>query len=130
MTGMTQDDRPVRPALWRGWRRRCPACGEGRLFDGYLRVRAACPSCGEDLSHQRADDGPAYATILIVGHVMAPLVLWSYLTWNPDPAVLAVILCTFCVALSLFLLPRLKGMFVAIQWSRRMHGFAPSGSDA
>jgi len=129
MSASAPEDRPMKPALWRGWRRRCPACGRGALFDGYLRVHPACPSCGEDLSHQRADDGPAYATILIVGHVMAPLVLWAFVTFRPSPVTLALVMGTFCVALSLFLLPRLKGMFVAIQWSRRMHGFG-AGADA
>jgi uncharacterized protein (DUF983 family) len=86
-------------------------------------VARKCPACGEDLHHQRADDGPAYATILIVGHVMAPLILWVYATWRPEPATLALTLGAVCVTLSLTLLPLLKGAFVAIQWSRRMHGF-------
>ena len=123
MTEQGADDRPLKPALLRGWLRRCPACGKGRMFEGYLKVRPACPVCGEDLHHHRADDGPAYLTILIVGHLMAPLILWAFVTWRPDPKVLATIFTAGCVALSLFLLPRLKGAFVALQWSRRMHGF-------
>lgn len=123
MTAHLDDDRPTRPALLRGLRRRCPACGEGPMFDGYLKVRAACPACGEDLSHHRADDGPAYLTILIVGHLMAPLIMWAFVAFRPEPAVLASVFAAGCVALSLFLLPRLKGMIVAIQWAKRMHGF-------
>lgn len=118
-----EDDRPMRPAMWRGWRRRCPSCGEGALLKGYLKVRDTCPSCGEDLSHHRADDGPAYLTILIVGHLMAPLIMWAFVTWRPDPLVLSGTFAAGCVALSLFLLPRLKGVIVAIQWAKRMHGF-------
>ncbi len=106
-----------------GWRRHCPHCGTGALFQGFLTVRDHCATCGEDLSHQRADDGPAYATILIVGHVMAPLFLWVFFRWQPDPLVMSAIFGTGTVALSLFLLPRLKGVFVAIQWAKRMHGF-------
>lgn len=117
------DDRPMRPAMWRGWRRRCPACGEGALLKGYLKVRDTCPSCGEALHHHRADDGPAYLTILIVGHLMAPLIMWAFVTWRPDPLVLAASFAAGCVSLSLFLLPRLKGVIVAIQWAKRMHGF-------
>jgi uncharacterized protein (DUF983 family) len=129
MTDMTAEldaDRPTRPAMLRGWRRRCPACGEGRMFDGYLRIRPACPACGEDLSHHRADDGPAYLTILIVGHLMAPLIMWAFITFRPSPIILSSVVATGCVALSLFLLPRLKGVIVGIQWAKRMHGFDPS----
>jgi len=118
-----QDDRPLGPALRRGWQRRCPNCGAGPLLRGYLKVRDACPVCGEDLHHQRADDGPAYLTILIVGHLMAPLLLYSFSHWRPEPLVLATVFSVGTVALSLFLLPRLKGALVALQWAKRMHGF-------
>ena len=117
-------DRPVKPALLRGWRRRCPNCGEGPMMQGYLTVRDACPKCGEALHHQRADDGPAYLTILIVGHLLAPVLLVTYSTWRPEPLPLALGLSLGVVGLSLYLLPRLKGGLVALQWAKRMHGFA------
>lgn len=117
------EDRPLWQAMRRGWRRRCPNCGNGPLFRGYLQVRESCPVCGEELFHHRADDGPAYFTILIVGHVMAATILWVFRTFRPDPLVLAAILSVEVVALSLFLLPRVKGVLVAIQWAKRMHGF-------
>ncbi len=115
--------RPLRPAVVRGWHRRCPNCGAGPLLNGYLSVRETCPVCGEALHHHRADDGPAYLTLLIVGHVMAPLLLWSFIALRPDPMILASIFTVGTVALSLYLLPRLKGALIGVQWSRRMHGF-------
>lgn len=115
------------PTLWRGWRRRCPKCGSGQMLTGFLTVRDSCPVCREELHHHRADDGPAYLTILIVGHVMAPLLLIVFTTWRPEPLVLFTIFAVGCVALSLYLLPRLKGVIVAFQWIRGMHGFAPPG---
>lgn len=118
-----EDDRPTRPALLRGFRRRCPRCGRGHLFDGYLKVRDQCPSCREVLSHHRADDGPAYLTILVVGHLMAPLIHVAFTQFRPEPLVLATVFTIGCVGLSLYLLPRLKGVVVAFQWARRMHGF-------
>ncbi|MDE3079768.1 MAG: DUF983 domain-containing protein [Paracoccaceae bacterium] len=117
------EDRPVWPAIRNGWRRRCPNCGSGPLLRGYLKVRDLCPVCGEELFHQRADDGPAYMTILIVGHLMAPALYAVFEAYRPDPLVLASIFCAGTVALSLFLLPRLKGVLIAIQWAKRMHGF-------
>ena len=119
----SEDDRPMRPAMLRGWRRRCPNCGSGPMLRGYLKVRDNCPVCGEALHHHRADDGPAYLTILIVGHVIAPLILWAFVHYRPDPMMLASVFSVGTVALSLFLLPRLKGVLVAIQWAKRMHGF-------
>ncbi|MDH2325290.1 DUF983 domain-containing protein [Falsirhodobacter xinxiangensis] len=118
------EDRPMKPALLRGWRMRCPNCGSGRMMQGYLAVRPACPECGEELHHHRADDGPAYLTILIVGHILGPLILWVFVEYRPDPWVLVTAFSIGTVALSLYLLPRLKGAFVALQWSRRMHGFS------
>ena len=93
------------------------------MMKGYLKVRDECPVCLEDLHHNRADDGPAYLTILIVGHVMAPSILIAFTKFRPEPLVLAAVFSVGCVALSLYLLPRLKGMIVAIQWAKRMHGF-------
>jgi uncharacterized protein (DUF983 family) len=118
-----EDDRPIRLAMLRGWRKRCPNCGAGQMLTGYLRVNDSCSECGEELFHHRADDGPAYLTILIVGHLMAPAILIAFIRYRPDPFVLAAVFSILTVGLSLFLLPRLKGVLVAIQWSRKMHGF-------
>lgn len=120
---VVDEDRPLKPAMLRGWRRRCPNCGSGPMFSGYLKVRDSCPVCGEGLGQHRADDGPAYLTILIVGHIMAPLILIAFVKLRPDPWTLAAVFSVGTVALSLFLLPRLKGALVALQWAKRMHGF-------
>ncbi len=117
------EERPLKQSLSRGWRRRCPHCGAGQMLKGYLTMREACPVCNEDLRPARADDGPAYLTILIVGKIMAPAIIWAFTTFRPDPMVLASTFTVGCTALSLYLLPRLKGLIVAFQWAKRMHGF-------
>ena len=117
------DDRPLAPALLRGLRCKCPACGQAPMMQTYLKVAQACPGCGEDLSHQRADDGPAYLTMLVTLKTVTPLMVTAMFLWDLHPAVLFAVFSTLLVALSLFLLPRFKGMIVAFQWSRRMHGF-------
>jgi uncharacterized protein (DUF983 family) len=94
------------------------------VLRGYLKVRDHCPVCREELHHHRADDGPAYLTILIVGHIMAPGLLWVFTTWRPEPLILMTIFLVGCIGLSLYLLPRLKGAIVGFQWARGMHGFA------
>lgn len=117
------DDRPMGKAMLRGWKRCCPNCGEGPMFQGYLTVRHACPVCNEELHHQRADDGPAYMTIVVVGKLLTPFLYWVFVAFRPDPLVMSAVFCVGAVALSLYFLPRLKGMLIGIQWSRRMHGF-------
>lgn len=117
------EDRPLGPALFNGWRRKCPRCGNGPLLKGYLKVRETCPVCRQDFRPQRADDGPAYLTILIVGHLMAPMLHVVFVNLRPEPLIMFTIFAVGCVALSLYLLPRLKGVVVAFQWARRMGGF-------
>ncbi|MGI9391040.1 MAG: DUF983 domain-containing protein [Boseongicola sp.] len=121
-------DRPVRPALLRGWKRKCPNCGRGPMMKGYLKVHEICLACEEPLSLHKADDGPAYLTILIVGHIMAPAIIWAFTTFRPDPLVLAITFTVGCVVLSLYLLPRLKGAIVGLQWAKRMHGFGAASA--
>ncbi len=123
---MTIDDRPIKPALLRGWKCKCPNCGTGPMLKDYLTIRDECPVCGEELYHHRADDGPAWATIIISGHLLAPLMLFVFITFRPEGWVMALGFSVFFLALALFLLPRIKCMFVALQWSRRMHGFGDS----
>lgn len=122
-TDLSPDDRPTGAAMLRGARGRCPACGEGRLFTRYLKVADHCPACGEALHHQRADDGPAYLTVLIVSHLGAPLLLASFIAWRPSAATMIWSFGIGAIVLSLILLPIMKGGMVGLQWARRMHGF-------
>ena len=118
--------RPVRPlwqAMWRGFRGRCPHCGEGKLFRAFVKPVDACAVCGEEYHHQRADDLPAYLTIFVVGHIVVgafmgveaavDLPLWAHMViWGP---------LTFLLALAL--LQPLKGATIGLQWAYYMHGF-------
>ncbi|MCH2248886.1 MAG: DUF983 domain-containing protein [Cognatishimia sp.] len=117
------NDRPLMPSLMKGLQCRCPNCGEGRLLHSYLKVVDHCPECGEDYTPQRADDGPAYLTILVVGHVVIFVLttMWEYM--RPSPLTLAVSMCALATVVALLVLPRFKGMIVAWQWAKRMHGF-------
>ena len=113
----------MRRALLRGWRRKCPNCGSGPVLRSYLKLHDSCTVCEQSFKPARADDGPAYLTILIVGHLMAPLLHLVFVKFRPEPLVLFTIFAVGCVALSLYLLPRFKGMIVAFQWARYMGGF-------
>lgn len=124
MNKTSDSERPLKPAILRGLRLKCPSCGSGPLMKSYLKTRDTCAVCRTELHHHRADDGPAYLTILVAGHLLAPLIMFVYSTFRPDPLTMAVLLCIGFTALALFLLPRFKGLFVGIQWAKRMHGFA------
>ena len=116
-------ERPLGQAMLRGWRGKCPRCGSGAILHGYLKVNDDCAACQQELHHHRADDGPAYLTILIVGHLMAPLLHVVFVTWRPEPLTLFTIFAVGCVGLSLYLLPRLKGALIGFQWAKSMGGF-------
>jgi uncharacterized protein (DUF983 family) len=110
-------------ALWRGFRRTCPSCGKGKLFQTYLGVAPTCNHCHEDLSHQQADDAPPYFTIVIVGHIVVPLLLLVERVYMPPLWVHFVVWLPLTLFLTLWFLPRVKGATVGLQWALRMHGF-------
>ena len=116
-------ERDTKQSMLRGFRRTCPRCDKGHMFDGYLSVAKTCDVCGLDLTPQRADDGPAYLTIVIVGHLLVPLLVPAYTLWDLHPALMATLFSALAVALSLYLLPRLKGALIGFQWAKKMHGF-------
>lgn len=117
-------ERPTGTALGRGLRRLCPRCGEAGMFSGYLSVRDTCPSCGLELSHHRADDAPAWLTILITAHLVAPVMLYVLTNYTLPDAIQIVIWPLIIAMLALIVLPFAKGFIIAFQWARRMHGFA------
>jgi uncharacterized protein (DUF983 family) len=122
--------RSVGPAAKRGARGLCPACGQGPIFRAYLKVNDFCPHCGEELFHQRADDMPPYVTIVIVGHIVVSGVLFGQELFPRMPDWPQMIFWPLvAVALSLGLLPRVKGALIAYQWALRMHGFGPEVPD-
>lgn len=118
-----QAERATGLAMRRGAAGRCPACGEKGMFSSYLKVRDACPACDEALHHQRADDGPAYMTIVIVSHILTPILLAMYIAWRPSVASMLIGFLGAAIVMSLVMLPMIKGAFVGLQWARRMHGF-------
>jgi uncharacterized protein (DUF983 family) len=115
--------RPLVEAMWRGFREKCPACGEGKLFRKYLKVVDRCDKCGEEMHHHRADDAPPYFTIFIVGHVIVGGILVLEQAFAPPTWVHLAIWLPLTLIMSLLFLPRVKGALVGLQWALRMHGF-------
>lgn len=114
---MTNNNRePLGTVVVRGAFGRCPRCGHGKLFKSYLKQVERCPACTEPLGHIHADDGPAWLTILLTGHILAPLILTiePKTTW---PEWVSMILWPLtALVLAVFLLPRSKGIFISLIW--------------
>jgi uncharacterized protein (DUF983 family) len=120
--------------LWRsigyGLRHRCPNCGQGRLFSSYLKVNRECPSCGEALHHHRADDLPAYLSIVIVGHVVIGVLMHMEMAYTGiSPWIYLAVLLPLTLLLTFAVLSPIKGAVVGLQWATRMHGFDPRDRD-
>ena len=115
-----------RTAMFRGFKGRCPKCDQAPLFRAYLKPVNHCAHCEMEWVDVRADDGPAWATMLVVGHLLAPffhfLIFKSNLpSWAPS-----LILGVLAVIMSLYLLPKMKGLFIGLIW---ITGAPTSNSD-
>ncbi len=110
-------------SIKRGWAQRCPQCGDGALYHKYLKVNEACPACGEELHHHRADDAPPYFTMTITAHIIVGGILLIERNFALEMWIQLAIWLPVTVLLSLWLLPRIKGALIAYQWANRMHGF-------
>ena len=116
-------------AMSRGFKHRCPACGQGPLYRAYLKVKGECDSCGHQLGRYRADDGPAYFTILLVGHlVIAPMLFFQWIWKAPVWMVLPLTLVPLA-AVTLIVLPRVKGVLVGLLYSLGTTGEHAPGSE-
>lgn len=102
---------------WRGWCGRCPNCNAAPLMKSWLRQVDACAGCGTHFGEIRADDGPPWLTILLVGHLIAPAMTATQMSYDPPIWVGITVWMTVALALAALLLPRAKGLFVAVIWA-------------
>lgn len=103
-------------SLSRGLRRKCPCCGQSSSFRGYLKVVDECPTCHTPLGLYPCDDGPAYITMIIIGHVIiAPLFMMNFI-FTVSPQILVPVLLGSISLMTLLILPIIKGAFLALLW--------------
>lgn len=102
--------------LLAGLRGRCPNCGEGHLFEGFLSVAAACEACGYDLSKADSGDGPAVFVIMIAGFIVAFAALFTEFSFHPPVWVHLVLWLPATLGITLGLLRPLKGLMLAAQF--------------
>ncbi|MEQ1937730.1 DUF983 domain-containing protein [Mesorhizobium sp. CN5-321] len=108
---------PIEPVS-AGLKGRCPRCGEGRLFSGFLTVGKECHNCGLDYSFADAGDGPAVFVILIIGFIVVGLALWMEVSYNPPLWVHFLLWIPLTLVLSLVSLRLIKGVLIAMQYAK------------
>ncbi|WP_284211077.1 DUF983 domain-containing protein [Methylobacterium brachythecii] len=107
------------PPIPTGLRGRCPRCGEGHMFNGFLSFRPSCEVCGQDFSAFDSADGPAFFVMSIVGVVVVGLALWIEITFEPPIWVHALVAGSLSIGLSLALVRPLKGLLAALQYHNK-----------
>lgn len=111
-------DAPVSP-FYAGLMGRCPRCGKGRLFAGYLTIVPRCPYCGLDLEFANSGDGPAVFIVLIAGFIVTGAALLVEVAYKPPLWLHAVLWLPLGLALPLLLLRPFKATLVALQYKYR-----------
>lgn len=113
--------------LRRGVAQRCPKCGQGAIYSAYLKPVVVCAACGESFADIRADDGPAWLTIMVTGHMAVPVAIYMAMhdTGHPALALLGMVLAT--IGLALLILPRAKSIFIGMIWFNKTFKTAGNG---
>jgi uncharacterized protein (DUF983 family) len=109
---------PVDPVS-AGLKARCPRCGTGRLFNGYIATAKGCSNCGLDYAFIDSGDGPVPFVILLVGFIVAGLALWTDVSYAPPLWLHFIIWIPLAVILSLVSLRWVKGILIALQYRNK-----------
>ncbi|MGO4831442.1 DUF983 domain-containing protein [Rhizobiaceae sp. 2RAB30] len=109
---------PVDPVT-AGLKGRCPRCGEGRLFSGFLTVARSCGVCRLDYSFADAGDGPAVFVILIIGFIVVGLALWLEVNFGPPLWLHLLLWIPLTLVLSLTALRLIKGVLITLQYRNK-----------
>jgi uncharacterized protein (DUF983 family) len=105
--------------IGRGLRGRCPRCGEGKLFQGFLSLRPRCEHCGLDYSFADAGDGPAVFVILIGGFIVVFAALATEIVYQPPYWVHAALWLPLVLIVTLAPLRLVKGLLIALQYHHK-----------
>lgn len=103
---------------------RCPNCGKGRMFCGFLKVVAACETCGFDFTKLNTGDGPASFIMQISGFLVVFPALYIQIVYEPPIWLLLVVAVPLVALLSLALMRPGKGLMIALQMRNKMDGSA------
>jgi uncharacterized protein (DUF983 family) len=126
----TEPHRPHPPVSpWRaGLACKCPRCGEGKLFAGFLKLAEQCPVCGQSFKGADPGDGPAFFVMFIVGAIVVAGAVVVEVLFEPAYWVHVVLWVPAVFALSAVLLRPAKALLVAFQFKNRLHDFSDTAS--
>jgi uncharacterized protein (DUF983 family) len=116
---MTDPVSPTGLPIAKGLRGRCPRCGEGRLFQGFLGLRPRCERCGLDYGFADAGDGPAVFVILLGGAIVVFAALITEVVYQPPYWVHAVLWLPLILLVTLAPLRLIKGLLIALQYHHK-----------
>jgi len=123
---MSEDQANQDRAIWpevdpisAGLKGRCPRCGEGRLFSGFLTVGKRCANCGLDYSLADAGDGPAVFVILIIGFIVVGIALWMEVSLSPPLWLHLILWIPLALVLCLTALRLIKGVLITLQYRNK-----------
>ena len=117
---MNMDDQyPPQSPYSTGLSGRCPRCGEGQLFTGFLNIAPRCENCGLDLKFADSGDGPAVFVMLLAGFIVLGTALWVDVTYEPPMWVHLVIFLPLAIVVCVGMLRPLKGVLVALQYKNK-----------
>ncbi|GHA30578.1 membrane protein [Devosia pacifica] len=125
---MSTSQAPLNPVVT-GIRCRCPRCGKGKLFRGYLKLVDRCTACGLDMAFADSGDGPAVFVIFLVSPIVVVLALAVGAIFNPSPLVHLALWIPTTLVLCLALLPPFKGVMVGMQYRHDAHEGHTRGDD-
>lgn len=98
---------------------RCPRCGKGRLYNGFIKLDDECGACGLDYDFADSGDGPAIFIMLIVGFVIVALAVWVEVMYQPPYIVHVLLWVPGVLLFSAGLLRPLKGLLIALQYKHQ-----------
>ena len=116
---MAYDSYPPLSPYSTGMGGRCPRCGEGKLFNGFIKIADKCGNCGLDYKFADAGDGPAIFVMLIAGFIVVGAALWVEVKYEPPMWVFLVIFLPLTLIVCLGMLRPLKGVLVALQYANK-----------
>jgi len=119
MTNQPGTEQPALSPFATGLMCRCPRCGKGKLFQGFLDIRPKCDACGLDYKFVDSGDGPAVFIVLLAGFVVVTCALITEFKYEPPFWVHAVLWGPLILATTLLPLRPLKGLMIALQYHHK-----------
>jgi uncharacterized protein (DUF983 family) len=116
---MSEQAGPIERAILRGLRGRCPRCGEGTLYRGFINLKPACDKCGLDFGFADAGDGPAVFAILIGGFIVVFAALGVEFAYQPPYWLHALLWLPLILLVTLGPLRPIKGVLIALQYHHK-----------